>query len=847
MSRRITKFLWTSFAAVLLLCVCVFLGITIFMSDQSDRAIGEVGEIYMTQMGTQIKLHFHSQIQRYYAQIRGTAGRASAREAKGQAAVREKLIQSAEGNGFAHLGLYAQEGSCDVLIGEELEIYQREIFFEALKQGEQWVTDGENAEGETFLLFGVAAEYPVKSGKSSSFLIAGVPMEALNRELSLDIGATKVYSHIIREDSSFVFKSAKAAEESYFERLLDSCGPAQQKEAMELLHRAMENGESVSFIAEIDGERRSTYFTPLDGSSWYLISVLPYGLLHTPVYQLFIRNIRVCLAGFAIILAALFAVFYKYFRMTGQQVEELKQARREAERANRAKSEFLSDMSHDIRTPMNAIVGMTAIALANITQQDRVKDCLKKISLSGKHLLGLINDVLDMSKIESGKLSLNYDKFSLKEAMDGIVSIVQPQVKEKQQEFDIFIENIIAENLYCDGLRFNQVLLNLLSNAIKFTPAGGSVYLTISQETSPLGEEYVRTHIKVRDNGIGMSPEFQKKVFDSFERERSRQVQKTEGTGLGMAIVKYIVDKMQGTIGIWSEPGKGTEFCVTLDLKKLQEQEDMSLPAWRILVADDDERVCRSAVLFLNEMGACADYAVGGLAALKAVEDQNKKNQAYRAVLVTWKMTDMDGLEVTRKIRESMKQELLIFLVSAYDWSEIEESARQAGVNGFINKPLFPSTLFYGLYRYTAQTAGTGLPKKKELPDYSGRRILLAEDNELNWEVAGTLLSSRGFLLDWVEDGLECLETFKNSPPGFYDVILMDIRMPVMDGYHATRAIRSLDREDASQIPIIAMTADAFSEDIKRCLECGMNAHIPKPLDLEELLRTLRKCLEEKA
>lgn len=594
----------------------------------------------------------------------------------------------------------------------------------------------------------------------------------------------------------------------------------------------------------LDGRQRHVYCSPLSNSEWYLVTVMPYGALDEVVSDLGSDRAATMLAGCGILLAATLVVFFLYLRMSRRQLAAVEKAQREAERANRAKSEFLSNMSHDIRTPMNAIVGMTAIAAANMDNPDRVASCLRKISLSSQHLLGLINDVLDMSKIESGKLTLNVDVICLRETMESIVSIIQPQVKAKRQLFDVFIQNIRRENLYCDSVRLNQVLLNLLSNAMKFTPEEGSITVTVSQEDSPRGEGFVRTHFIVRDTGIGMSEEFQKKIFESFAREDSTRVQRTEGTGLGMAITKYIVDEMRGTIAVASRQGEGSEFHVTLDLEAAPEDDEtMRLPDWEMLVADDDEQLCRSAADSLRDMGVRAEWALSGPQAIDMARERHRQGRDYQVILLDWKIPGMDGIETARRLRAAIGDHVPILLISAYDWSDIEDQARQAGISGFLSKPLFRSTLYHGLLRFAGDEAARPEEPQETGRDFSGVRILLAEDNELNWEIANELLTAQGFRLDWAENGQKCVELFESAEVGTYDLILMDLRMPVMNGYDATRAIRALDRPDARTIPIIAMTADAFSEDIHRCLECGMDAHIAKPLDMRELLRLLQRYL----
>jgi len=427
--------------------------------------------------------------------------------------------------------------------------------------------------------------------------------------------------------------------------------------------------------------------------------------------------------------------------------------------------------------------------------------------------------------------------------MENIVNIVRSQIKAKNLHFDIFISKCSVEEVHCDSVRLNQILINLLSNALKFTPEGGTVNAYLEQEESPKGPGYVRCRFRVKDTGIGMSQEYLEKIFDTFSREENSMVHKIEGTGLGMAITKYIVDVMGGTIDVKSRQGEGSEFCVTLDLEAADVLEkDMILPSWHILVVDNNEDLCRSAVESLKEIGAEGEWTLKGSTAVEMVEKRHKMGNDYQAVLLDWKMPDMDGLEVTKRIRSSAGGDIPILIVSAYDWSDIENEAMEAGVNGFISKPLFKSNLYLGLSHFIE-----GLPDQdeqvvKDTLDFTGKRILLSEDNDLNWEIAEEILSEEGFELERAENGKICVEKFQSSPEGFYDVILMDIRMPVMNGYDATRAIRALTRED-KELPIIAMTADAFENDVQVCLQCGMNAHVAKPLDIQELIRTLQKTL----
>ncbi|MCX4266012.1 MAG: response regulator, partial [Firmicutes bacterium] len=609
---------------------------------------------------------------------------------------------------------------------------------------------------------------------------------------------------------------------------------------------AMQKNENYSVMLTLNETREHWYFTRLPYSNWYLTTRMPFGTLDRAVNMLTRSTLYAALFGCLILLVGLLILFIFFNNMTKTQLLALNRARKEAERANKAKSEFLSSMSHDIRTPMNAIVGMTAIAAANIDNRMQLENCLNKITLSSKHLLGLINDVLDMSKIESGKLTMNIDQVSLREVMDSIVSIVQPQVHAKNQTFNVSIHDIDTENVCCDGVRLNQVLINLLSNAIKFTPEKGTISLALHEEASPKGENFVRINLEVKDTGYGMSPEFTERIFDSFSRENTDRVHKTEGTGLGMAITKYIIDTMGGTISLESKQGVGTTFYVTLDLEKASIQEtDMKLPNWHMLLVDDDPMLCKSVIAALKDIGVQAESVLDGESAIKLVKKRHDENNDFQIILLDWKLPGINGIDAAKEIRRQTVEEIPSLLISAYDWTDIEEDARTAGINGFICKPLFKSTLYYGLRPYANDPDDKKQTKlKKTTRDFTGKKILLAEDNDLNWEIAETLLSEEGLELDWAENGQVCVEVFQQSDVGYYDAILMDIRMPVMNGYDAAKTIRSLERPDAAEIPIIAMTADAFAEDIQRCLDVGMNAHIAKPIDVHDVLVQLDKYMK---
>ncbi|NBH71002.1 response regulator [Clostridiaceae bacterium] len=847
MKNKTIRFLQTSLVLVSVLCVAIFSFLAFYVNRKSSETISEVGNIYMSGMNERIVLHFATTMEMRLSHVEDMERMIASGKHKDGRELREELVYSAQARGFEYLAFYSEDGEFEMLYGDLLKVADPEPFLNSLNNHGKKVAVGLDAHGENVVLLGVSTACPMENGKNSTAIVAGLPVDYISNLLSLEGEESLVYSHIIRRDGTFVIRSSEAFRDNYFDRIraLFEGEPGVAEKIIKELVAAMDMNEDYSVVIQQLQERRHLYCTKLPYSEWFLVTVMPYGQLDQVVNRLGIQWEVMGLAGCAVILIALLAVFAKYYHFTRQQICQLEEARKEAVFANKAKSEFLSNMSHDIRTPMNAIVGMTAIATANMDNPKQVQNCLRKIALSSKHLLGLINDVLDMSKIESGKMTLNVDQVSLREVMDSIVSIVQPQVKAKQQKFDVSIHDIQTENVCCDSVRFNQILLNLLSNAIKFTPDGGSIRVALYEEESPKGEDMVRIHLRVKDSGIGMTPEFREKIFDSFTREDSARVRKTEGTGLGMTITKYIVDAMGGIIQVDSELGKGSEFHVTLDMEKAEIQEaDMVLPRWRMLVVDDDQQLCESTVTSLKAIGIDAEWTLDGENAIEMVKISHEKHQEYQVILLDWKLPGIDGIETAKRIRRCMGDQVPILLISAYDWSEIEERAKDAGVTGFISKPLFKSTLYYGLKPY----AGNMEREEEELEaadGFAGMKILLAEDNDLNWEIAEELLSELGMELERAENGQICIDMFQASPVGYYKAVLMDLRMPVMTGYEAAWGIRKMDRADAD-IPIIAMTADAFSEDIKRCLDCGMNAHVAKPIDVQEVSRLLNKFVHRK-
>ena len=584
------------------------------------------------------------------------------------------------------------------------------------------------------------------------------------------------------------------------------------------------------------GEECVVSYTPFDATGgWSLISLMP-------MTDLVVNTQNWLLIG--VVSSGLVVLFVFDLMVMLYFNKKLQSTAREAESANRAKTDFLSAMSHDIRTPMNAIIGLTAIAEKNIDDQKLVKENLHKIDLASNHLLTLINDILDISKVESGKLNFCPQTFSIVETVENLMNLSQPMIKDKNIDFSFHTGRMDKEYLYADQLRLNQIYINILSNAIKYTEAGGSVRVEMKEEESQK-EGCIRLTYKVADTGIGMSPEFMEHLYQPFSRQTDSRVNKIQGTGLGLAITKQMVGLMEGSIDCQSEQGKGTTFTVVLDIPVAEEQRtDIKLDKLDVLIIDDDEVVLETATDTLSSLGLNVEQANNGLEGLGMIKHREENGKNYDLVLIDLKMPDLDGIETIRRIRSELKSKTPIILISSYSWSDVEDKAKEAGVNGFLSKPLFRSTL----YDKINEVLGTQVESAEAENDYSdleGLNILVAEDNDINWEIISALLSMHGISSERAENGRIALEKVKAAKQGDYFLVFMDIQMPEMNGLDATRAIRALEDPWASSIPIIAMTADAFAENVAECLDAGMQGHIAKPIDIKLVIKTIRKVKEE--
>ena len=640
---------------------------------------------------------------------------------------------------------------------------------------------------------------------------------------------------IIDEDGDYIIKDNSFKNSSFFEyyKSYNSFDSLSEQEAF--FRKVTSETGSFTMMNSRD-EKCIVAYTPFDAAGgWTLLSYMP-------VKDLSVTTQNWLLIG--IVSVGLFILFVFDLAVMSYFNKRLRVTAKEAASASRAKTDFLSTMSHDIRTPMNAVIGLTTISEKNIDNKELVSENLRKINLASNHLLTLINDILDISKVESGKLNFTPQSFSIVETVENLMNLSQPMIKEKNIDFSFHISRFDKEYLYADQLRINQIFINILSNAIKYTEPNGKVCVDMKEEPSEK-EGYIKLTYRVMDTGIGMSPEYMKNLYQPFTRQTDSRVNSIQGTGLGLAITKQMVDLMEGTIECESEQGKGTTFTVTLDLPIADQQRaEMKLENMDVLIVDDDEVLLETAVDTLSSLGLSVEQASSGLEALGMINHREQSGKNYDIVIIDLKMPDIDGIETIRRIRSEVKSGVPILLISAYSWSDVEDQAKEAGVNGFLSKPLFRSTL----YDKISQILGTETKSSEPMDDYSdleGMNILVAEDNDINWEIISTLLSMYGITTERANNGRACLDMIKESKKDAYSSVFMDIQMPEMNGLDATKAIRKLKDHWATNIPIIAMTADAFAENVSECLAAGMNGHIAKPIDIKLVIKTIRKMKEE--
>ena len=640
---------------------------------------------------------------------------------------------------------------------------------------------------------------------------------------------------MIDAEGNYIIRGRSFKNSSFFEfyKSYNHPGVAEQQQ----LFADILSGTDSFIMLDSKGRECIVAHTPITSTrGWVLLSTTPVSDLNADTVDWLL--IGTVTAGLLLLMMMDFVYMLSFN-------QKLRVMAREAESASKAKTDFLSTMSHDIRTPMNAIIGLTTIAEKNLDDREAVGENLRKIGLAGSHLLTLINDILDISKVESGKLSLSPLTFSIVETVENLVNMSQPMIKEKNINFNFRINRMEKEYLYADQLRLNQIYINILSNAIKYTEPGGSVSVDLREEESEK-EGCVRLVYIVSDNGIGMTPEFMEKMFEPFSRQTDSRVNSIQGTGLGLAITRQMVELMDGTIDCRSEVGKGTTFTIVLDVPVAEKQlEEMRFEGVDALIADDDPILLDTAVDTLESLGITAERANDGTETLEMIRRRHEAGKDYGVVILDWKMPGMDGIGTIRRIRTEIDARIPILLTSAYDWSDIEDQAKEAGADGFITKPLFRSRLYEKINALFG-TEAKAVEPEDDYSDLAGMNILIAEDNDINWEIISAMLGMFGINAERAENGRICVNKMAEAAEGSYELIFMDIQMPEMNGLDATRNIRALENKWAASIPIIAMTADAFSENIAECLEAGMNGHIAKPVDMKLVIKEIRRIKEEK-
>lgn len=716
------------------------------------------------------------------------------------------------------------------------------------------------------LILGIPVDFSVGE-IHFDWLLCNLNISTLEKELKIDSYNSEGFSTVIDGDGNYIVNVSRSHSLLVYDNFFDDLEDASFHDyaSVSELRAEIAAADVLSAVYTQNGRESIMVITALEFAPWYFITTVPMSVFETQskgILQLFLFLLVVIL----VIVIAVFALTVKQRRQQAalemekekreheaEYQEQLRQALDMAHSANRAKTTFLNNMSHDIRTPMNAIIGFTGMAAKYVEDPVRTQEYLEKINNASRHLLSLINDVLDMSRIESGKVTINEDKENLPDIMHSLRDIIMADINNKKQELYIDTVGVTDENIICDRLRLNQVLLNLVSNSMKYTGPGGTIAIRISQIKRD-ANGYGTYEFRVKDNGIGMDREFLSTIFDPFTRAKSSTASGVQGTGLGMAITKNIVDMMGGTIEVESEEGVGTEFIVTLPFRIYGESQEIrtirSLKGMRALVVDDDLNACQSVSSMLRQIGMRSEWTAYGKEAVVRTKEAVTIGDRFVVYIIDWLMPDMNGIETARQIRKLVGDDITIILLSAYDYSDIENEAKEAGITGFISKPIFMSELYHELSACYGEETDDGVRDEEEKQpadmDFKGLKVLLVEDNELNMEIAGYILQEEGIVTDTAEDGLIAVEKVRNARHGQYDLILMDIQMPNMNGYEATRRIRNLPDRELAEIPIIAMTADAFAEDKEKALQAGMNAHVVKPVNIRKLKETLAVVLGSK-
>lgn len=828
-------------AAVLIAVILlVSASVAVFMrhsNQETEEAVHNVSLFYLEELSANVAQVFTTHFDGYFKELWLAMLATYETDLHSEAALDAHLKSMASRGDFLFYALLDEDGNVymsdeqyldtDIAATLDTRDFSKQQIWVQETAGEKVVVIAHEAPAGTEILDGVRIVAGAK----------GIPVSKIEREILLHREDNSAFAQMILPDGTYLISDyieGFTSSENFFDDLRDHA--TFNRYSMDTLVEGVRNKSGGNTAFYVGGERHYSCYIYLPRSGWTLVVTVPFHTVSAMMQETTKSITTGGLLLMMLILAVVSAVFGIYIQQKNANMK-LDIQRMEAEERNRAKSSFLSSMSHDIRTPMNAIIGFTTLAMKQDVSP-KVSDYLHKISTASNHLLSLINDVLDMSRIESGKMTIEETECNLPEVLRGLITIIDGQINAKEQHFYLDVVDVVDEDVWCDPIRLNQVLLNFLSNAVKFTPAGGTISVLLKQNESTR-PGYGAYEFRVKDTGIGMSEEFAKKVFEPFERERSSTVSKIQGTGLGMSIAKTIIDMMGGSVRVETEMGKGTEFIVNLELR-LQEAEANSskreaLKGLRALVMGDEAEACDGVIKMLHHLGMEAECKI---------DESRGLGETYDVVIVDWQRPVRNDFDVIRQIR-ACDANLPILLMFPHDWGTEEAEVKEAGATALYSRPLFVSDLQKMLLEVLSVRKGDAADAAEEslLDKFMGKRILLAEDNELNREIATEILQGYNFAVESAENGKEAYEKVKASAPGYYDVILMDVQMPVMNGYEASRAIRGLKDERLAGIPILAMTANAFDEDKQNARDAGMNGHIAKPIDMEVLLGALQEHL----